>query len=1063
MMSNSPWLTSRIATGAAVLLTGAALVGVAPIATTTTAWASEAVTSTVAPAAGTVTASVSGSYSPTDAKTLLDALNATRTAALGEGSELAWSTSLESTAQQRAAECSLLCDGTRPNGEAAPALEARASGTGSDLAAIISPWLSNNSSAYATITDASVDAVGISAFTAADGKVYVVAEFGTTDGNSVTPLQGSQVVAVPVSTASITLSLSATGLEGLQPTGTAQLSYSASYNGSVPLTLASTSWASSNPEVATVAADSGAVTAVTPGETTVTLSSNDVTLGGVAVTVAEPTAISASVETPSITTPYGVAPELPAVASVTFSNQTTQDEPISWNPIDESAYHTGDSTFEATGTAEGLPVSVMVTVGAPGIESIANPESITIVRGEVPQLPSEVTATLEDGTTKVLPVTWQLPAEGEPAPWETNAAQADITGTVEGVDTPVTQTILIEDAPATDETTAPEDTTDDTTVNPEETPDNSAGATEDTEGDTEDGEKPSSPETTDPQPSPDTEDGATTPEEPSDSDNSNVTDGETADPNTPAEDTQPEEGDATGDDGATDAPKLPSVQAFVNPPTYYALEGSRYELPTTIEATLPDGTEGTVEAAWQLPADAKPSEDGVLVATCDLSVVSPNGDDSTTEQATQTIQLLTVVKNEISLTVEKDAEVTLPATVTMAYNETTVEVPVTWDAIPEDATAEPGTFTVSGTVNGTIGEITATVTVEETTPAIVAVSDPSSVSTQVGVAPELPATVQVTYDDETTGEAEVTWDEIPADRYASPGSFLVEGAVANSDLKATVKVTVVEATGVIKSIETPTVETAAGTAPQLPETVEVTWDDDTVSNEKVTWAPIDADQYAKAGSFTVAGTLDSLEDAKTSCTVKVISVPVSVQDFPDVTTDAGVAPVLPSSAVVTYFDGSTTTETVTWNAIDPASYHNQGTFTVEGSVANTELTARVQVVVAAPKVAAIQNNLAVQTKVGVAPQLPSTASVRWSNGDTTNEPVTWNQPSADQYAKAGSFTATGTVVGYNVSCAVTVVQPAPQVVATGDTTSMVPVVIGVVAGVVIVGAAIALILRGRKR
>lgn len=1043
---------------------------------TAPAWASEPVASTVAPAAGTVTVSVSGSYDPTAAEALLNTLNTTRAKALGEDTALVWSSSLASTAQQRAAECSLLCEGTRPNGEAAPALEARAQGTGSNLAAIIASWLSSDSSAYKAITDASVSAVGISAFTASDGTVYVVAEFGAADGASGSPLQGDQVVAVPVSTAGITLNLAATGLEGLQPTGTAQLSYSAVY-GTVPLTLTSASWTSSNPEIASVAADSGAITAVAPGSATMTLSSDGVTLGGITITVDTPTAVSATVEPAAVETPYGVAPELPATASVTFSNQTTQDVQIAWNPLDESAYHIGGNTFAATGTADDLPVSVEVTVGSPAIESVANPEPITIVRGETPELPNEVTVTLEDGTTETLPVAWQLPAEGEPAPWETDAAQVDITGTVEGVDTPVTQTVLIEDAPAEDETTAPDDATNGITEDSEEAVDSTTAP----EDNPEDGEA------ADPQPSPDADDANTdaTPEEPAEPNDSDAANGETTDPSdvtddatdpdAPAEDETPdasgdasddpsdEESNDNADDGGADAPELPSVQAFVNPPTYYALEGSRYELPTSIEATLPDGTQGTVEVTWQLPEDAKPSDEGALVATCDLSVEDPDGGEPTTEQATQTIQLLTVAKNEISLTVAQDADVTLPATVTMAYNDLSVEVPVAWDSVPEDATAEPGTLTVTGTVNGTVGEITATVTVEEAAPAIIAVTDPASVSTQVGVAPELPSTVQVTYDDETTGEAEVAWDEIPAERYAAPGSFLVEGTVANSDLKATVKVTVVETAGVIKSIETPTVETAAGTAPQLPETVEVTWDNDTVSNEKVTWAPIAADQYAKAGSFTVAGTIEALENAKTSCTVKVVSIPVSVQDFPDVTTDAGIAPVLPSSAVVTYSDGSTVSEAVTWNAIDPASYHNQGTFTVEGAVANTELTARIQVVVAAPKVAAIQNNLAVQTKVGVAPQLPSTASVRWSNGDTTDEPVTWNQPSADQYAKAGSFTATGTVVGYNVSCAVTVVQPAPQVVATGDTTSMVPVVVGVVAGMVIVGAAIALILRGRKK
>ena len=53
----------------------------------------------------------------------------------------------------------------------------------------------------------------------------------------------------------------------------------------------------------------------------------------------------------------------------------------------------------------------------------------------------------------------------------------------------------------------------------------------------------------------------------------------------------------------------------------------------------------------------------------------------------------------------------------------------------------------------------------------------------------------------------------------------------------------------------------------------------------------------------------------------------------------------------------------------------------------------------------------------------------------------------------------GTVVGYSVPCTVTVVD---QVVQTGDDTNMVPVVVGAVAGVAIVAAAVALIVRNRR-
>ena len=117
----------------------------------------------------------------------------------------------------------------------------------------------------------------------------------------------------------------------------------------------------------------------------------------------------------------------------------------------------------------------------------------------------------------------------------------------------------------------------------------------------------------------------------------------------------------------------------------------------------------------------------------------------------------------------------------------------------------------------------------------------------------------------------------------------------------------------------------------------------------------------------------------------------------------------------------------------------------------------------------IQNNLTVTTTAGTAPTLPATASVRWSDGSTTNETVTWNSPAnyADLYAKAGTFEVTGTVQGHNVKCTVTVTaaanQPQNGIAKTGDTTDNTPIYIAAGVGVVVVVLAIVLILKSRKK
>ena len=117
----------------------------------------------------------------------------------------------------------------------------------------------------------------------------------------------------------------------------------------------------------------------------------------------------------------------------------------------------------------------------------------------------------------------------------------------------------------------------------------------------------------------------------------------------------------------------------------------------------------------------------------------------------------------------------------------------------------------------------------------------------------------------------------------------------------------------------------------------------------------------------------------------------------------------------------------------------------------------------------IQNNLTVTTTAGTAPTLPATASVRWSDGSTTNETVTWNTPAnyADLYAKAGTFEVTGTVQGHNVKCTVTVTaaanQPQNGIAKTGDTTDNTPIDIAAGVGVVVLVLAIVLILKSRKK
>ncbi|HHV98288.1 MAG TPA: hypothetical protein GXX36_01740, partial [Clostridiaceae bacterium] len=80
-----------------------------------------------------------------------------------------------------------------------------------------------------------------------------------------------------------------------------------------------------------------------------------------------------------------------------------------------------------------------------------------------------------------------------------------------------------------------------------------------------------------------------------------------------------------------------------------------------------------------------------------------------------------------------------------------------------------------------------------------------------------------------------------------------------------------------------------------------------------------------------------------------------------VTTSVGIAPKLPQYVTVIYEDGSSGTASVVWDAIDPASYAQEGTFTVRGTVSGTEIKATAEVTVIGEAVVTLKAPASVNT------------------------------------------------------------------------------------------------------
>ena len=101
----------------------------------------------------------------------------------------------------------------------------------------------------------------------------------------------------------------------------------------------------------------------------------------------------------------------------------------------------------------------------------------------------------------------------------------------------------------------------------------------------------------------------------------------------------------------------------------------------------------------------------------------------------------------------------------------------TWAPISAEQVAGEGSFAVAGIVPGSPVPAAATVWVRATAPGQINQVDAVAVATKAGVAPELPATIGVLYNDGSREDLPVEWAAIDAEAYAHDGEFTVDGTV----------------------------------------------------------------------------------------------------------------------------------------------------------------------------------------------------------------------------------------------------------------------------------------------
>lgn len=121
----------------------------------------------------------------------------------------------------------------------------------------------------------------------------------------------------------------------------------------------------------------------------------------------------------------------------------------------------------------------------------------------------------------------------------------------------------------------------------------------------------------------------------------------------------------------------------------------------------------------------------------------------------------------------------LPSTVEATYSdETTKNVNVTWNSYDQKLLEKPNVFKVSGTLEGTDINIDVNVHVVGN---VVSALNYSTFTTE-GVAPTLPEKVKVVLEDgKVSEEFPVTWGDIATSKYASAGTFTLNGVVTVLD------------------------------------------------------------------------------------------------------------------------------------------------------------------------------------------------------------------------------------------------------------------------------------------
>ena len=131
-----------------------------------------------------------------------------------------------------------------------------------------------------------------------------------------------------------------------------------------------------------------------------------------------------------------------------------------------------------------------------------------------------------------------------------------------------------------------------------------------------------------------------------------------------------------------------------------------------------------------------------------------------------------------------------------------------------------------------------------------------SVTTDKGVAPQLPSRIMATFDKGLAKDVNVVWDEIPESSYADYGVFTVKGTVEGQALRPTATVVV---KGVV-AVQQFSTAIPVRFLPTLPDRVNVYYSDGTTDQRPAVWDECTQDMFTEVGDVvTVYGDVDGYQ------------------------------------------------------------------------------------------------------------------------------------------------------------------------------------------------------------